>query len=105
MSAPFRNHTPRSDWPTHGWRLAKVAAAKGRPFMPWQRLAADVAHEIKNPLTSLKSAVEPMRRATPEQRERRLANEAWLQRVPDDPGALLRARFLLEQQRRRGGGP
>lgn len=42
---------------------------------------------------------------TAEQRERRLANEAWLQRVPDDPGALLRARFLLEQQRRRGDGP
>lgn len=42
---------------------------------------------------------------TNEQRERRLANEAWLQRVPDDPGALLRARFQLEQQRRRGGGP
>ena len=42
---------------------------------------------------------------TDEQRERRLANEAWLQRVPDDPGALLRARFQLEQQRRRGGGP
>ena len=42
---------------------------------------------------------------TAEQRERRLANEAWLQRVPDDPGALLRARFLLEQQRRRGGTP
>jgi hypothetical protein len=45
VSAPFRNHTPRSDWPTHGRRLAKVAAAKGRPFMPWQRLAADVSHE------------------------------------------------------------
>ena len=42
---------------------------------------------------------------TAEQRERRLANEAWLQRVPDDPGALLRARFLLEQQRRRGATP
>jgi Ca-activated chloride channel family protein len=42
---------------------------------------------------------------TDEQRERRLANEAWLQRVPDDPGALLRARFQLEQQRRRGGAP
>lgn len=42
---------------------------------------------------------------TAAQRERRLANEAWLQRVPDDPGALLRARFLLEQQRRRGGSP
>ena len=42
---------------------------------------------------------------TPEQRERRLANEAWLKRVPDDPGALLRARFQLEAQRRRGGSP
>ncbi|MDI1251758.1 VWA domain-containing protein [Thermomonas sp.] len=37
---------------------------------------------------------------TAEQRERRLANQAQLQRVPDDPGALLRARFRLEYQRR-----
>ena len=45
-------------------------------------------------------------RETPAQRERRLANEAWLQRVPDDPGALLRARFQLEARRRReGAGP
>ena len=41
---------------------------------------------------------------TAEQRERRLANQAWLQRVPDDPGALLRARFRLEAERRQGGG-
>lgn len=44
MAEP-RHHTPRSDLPTHGWRAAKVAAAKGRPFMPWQRAAADVALE------------------------------------------------------------
>ncbi len=44
MTAP-RHHTPRSDLPTHGWRAAKVAAAVGRPFMPWQRAAADVALE------------------------------------------------------------
>jgi Ca-activated chloride channel homolog len=37
---------------------------------------------------------------TPEQRERRLANEAWLKRVPDDPGGLLRAKFRLEYERR-----
>lgn len=44
---------------------------------------------------------------TPEQRERRVANQAQLQRVPDDPGALLRARFRLEYQRRHqlGGDP
>jgi Ca-activated chloride channel family protein len=41
---------------------------------------------------------------TPAQRERRLANEAWLRRVPDDPGGLLRARFRLEYERRQQGG-
>lgn len=45
MPAQARNITKRSDWPTHGWRAAKVAAAKGRPFMPWQREAVDVALE------------------------------------------------------------
>jgi len=40
------------------------------------------------------------REETPEQRERRLANEAWLRRVPDDPGGLLRAKFRLEYERR-----
>ena len=44
------------------------------------------------------------RKETPEQRERRIANQAQLQRVPDDPGALLRTRFRLEYERRQGGG-
>ena len=38
---------------------------------------------------------------TPEQRERRLVNEAWLRRIPDDPGGLLREKFRLEHERRR----
>ncbi len=39
-----------------------------------ERFAADVAHEIKNPLTSMRSAVETVRRVkTDEQRERLLA--------------------------------
>lgn len=46
-----------------------------------------------------------VRDETPAQRERRLANQAWLQRVPDDPGALLRARFQLEARRRQEGVP
>ena len=41
---------------------------------------------------------------TTQQREQRLADEAWLRRVPDDPGGLLRARFLLEYQRRQEQG-
>ncbi|HVI25568.1 MAG TPA: VWA domain-containing protein [Xanthomonadaceae bacterium] len=41
---------------------------------------------------------------TPAERERRLANEAWLRRIPDDPGGLLRARFRLEHERRQQEG-
>ncbi len=42
---------------------------------------------------------------TAEQRERREVNEAQLRRVPDEPGSLLRARFRLEYERRRGALP
>lgn len=41
---------------------------------------------------------------TAEQRERRIANEAWLKRVPDDPGGLLRAKFRIEYERRQMSG-
>jgi Ca-activated chloride channel family protein len=41
---------------------------------------------------------------TQAQHERRLANQARLQRVPDDPGGLLRARLQLEYERRRAEG-
>lgn len=37
-------------------------------------------------------------------REQRQANEAWLRRVPDDPGGLLRAKFRLEHERRQQSG-
>ncbi len=36
--------------------------------------------------------------------ERAQANAAWLRRVPDDPGGLLRAKFRLEHERRATGG-
>jgi Ca-activated chloride channel family protein len=41
---------------------------------------------------------------TAAEHERRLANEAWLSRVPDEPGGLLRAKFRLEYERRQQGG-
>ena len=39
-----------------------------------------------------------------QEQERRQAHEAWLRRVPDDPGGLLRAKFQLEHQRRQQEG-
>jgi Ca-activated chloride channel family protein len=38
------------------------------------------------------------------EREKQRANEAWLRRVPDDPGGLLRAKFRLEYERRQQTG-
>ncbi|HET6546592.1 MAG TPA: VWA domain-containing protein [Rhodanobacteraceae bacterium] len=37
-------------------------------------------------------------------REKRQALDQWLERVPDDPGGLLRRKFLLEYQRRQQQG-
>lgn len=42
--------------------------------------------------------------ASPRQREEQQAVEAWMRRVPDDPGALLRAKFQLENERRKREG-
>ncbi|KAB7762898.1 VWA domain-containing protein [Xanthomonas maliensis] len=41
---------------------------------------------------------------TPQQREQQQAVEAWIRRVPDDPGSLLRAKFKLEYERRQREG-
>ena len=40
----------------------------------------------------------------PADAEQRQAVEQWLRRVPDDPGGLLRRKFLIEQQRREREG-
>lgn len=51
MPAPPRHHTPRNHArPTNGPGVALIAAAKGRPHMPWQRDALDVALEL-DPVT------------------------------------------------------
>lgn len=42
-----RHHTARSDRPTRGGGVAKVAQAKHAPLMPWQRRAVDVALEYE----------------------------------------------------------
>ncbi|MEO6517695.1 MAG: tetratricopeptide repeat protein [Pseudoxanthomonas sp.] len=54
------------------------------------------------------SAAQPQgaaRTETPQQREQRQAVEAWLRRVPDEPGGLLKTKFRLEYERRQKEGP
>ena len=45
------------------------------------------------------------RAETAQQREQRQAVEAWLRRVPDEPGGLLKTKFRLEYERRQKEGP
>ncbi len=46
----------------------------------------------------------PDRAETAAEREQRQMVDAWLRRVPDDPGGLLRRKFALEYERRRMQG-
>ncbi|MGN6514016.1 MAG: VWA domain-containing protein [Lysobacteraceae bacterium] len=68
---------------------------------------ADAAQRarMQEALRRARADAQPERRTaqraeTPAQREQRLADEAWLRRIPDDPGGLLRARFRIEYERR-----
>jgi Ca-activated chloride channel family protein len=80
------------------------------PRDPMQQQRADAAQRqrMQEALAKQRDAQAPRpapqrTQETAEQRERRIANDAQLQRVPDDPGALLRAKFRLEYERRQGG--
>ena len=80
-----------------------------QPSDPRQQQQADAAQRqrmqeaLRKQQGRQQAQAEPQQgKETPEQRERRIANQAQLQRVPDDPGALLRARFRLEHERRQG---
>ncbi len=52
--------------------LTESAAALWARMDATERFAADVAHEIKNPLTSIRSAIETLRRVEDPQQQRRL---------------------------------
>lgn len=64
--------------------------------------------QAKPPESKAGQGTQPGQNAPPKEtaaaRERRIANEAWLRRVPDDPGGLLREKFKLEEKRRRRAG-
>lgn len=83
-------------------------ARPDNPPDPQQQQQADAAQRerMQEALRKQQAQGEPRqaRKETAGQRERRIANEAQLQRVPDEPGALLRAKFRLEYERRQGRG-
>lgn len=71
------------------------AAQRERMRQALQRQAGQGDPSQTNPQTAAETA---------QQREQRQAVEAWMRRVPDDPGSLLRAKFQRENERRRQEG-
>ncbi|MEZ5461379.1 VWA domain-containing protein [Dokdonella sp.] len=84
---------------------AEEAEEKARKEQQKQQLSEAMDQAIDGQ----QSDQQPVPMASPEQeaaREQEQALNQWLQRVPDDPGGLLRRKFQLEYERRQrdGGG-
>lgn len=79
----------------------RMRKAQAKP--PEKPGADDASNKPPQPLPGTPAGGPVQAKESAQQRERRIANEVALQRVPDDPGGLLRAKFKLEQQRRRRG--
>lgn len=94
-NAPSR--TPPSSPPDAATQSAADAAQR-------ERMRAAMARDAAQRADQAKQGVPAAQAETAEQRERRQAVDAWLKRVPDEPGSLLKAKFRLEQERRQREG-
>lgn len=85
-------------------RAADAKAQQAADAAQRQRMQQAMA-QGKQPAQAGKNDTQAAQAAqTPEQRERRQAVEAWLRRVPDEPGGLLKTKFQLEYERRQKEG-
>lgn len=81
---------------------AEDAAAQQKANQAQRERMAEAMRQAQEQAGDEKAKAEAARLAamTPEQREQQRAVEAWMQRVPDEPGDLLKAKFKLEYERR-----
>lgn len=65
-----------------------------------ERVQRELERQARQPGAKQAAPPREVKPLTSAQREQRAANEAWLKRVPDEPGSLLREKFKLEYERR-----
>ncbi|WP_312317448.1 VWA domain-containing protein [Stenotrophomonas sp.] len=87
--------TPETGQPDPAEQARADAAQRARMQQALQRQAGNAEAPTERPAAEAESA---------QQREQRQAVEAWMRRVPDDPGSLLRTKFQRENERRRQEG-
>lgn len=86
-------------------KAADAKAQQAADTAQRQRMQQAMAQAGKQPGQASQKDPQPAGPAeTPQQRERRQAVEAWLRRVPDEPGGLLKTKFQLEYERRQKEG-
>lgn len=96
--APEQSRTPQQ-------QAADAKAQQAADAAQRQRMQQAMAQAGKQSAQAGKDDARAARATeTPEQRERRQAVEAWLRRVPDEPGGLLKTKFQLEYERRQKEG-
>lgn len=96
---PEQPRTPQQQAADAKAQQAADAAQRQRMQQAMAQAGKQSAQADKNDPQAAARATE-----TPEQRERRQAVEAWLRRVPDEPGGLLKTKFQLEYERRQKEG-
>lgn len=94
---PSRPGTPPQPPPDAATQAAADAAQR-------ERMRAAMAGQAAPRADGTPDDGQAVQAETAEQRERRQAVEAWLKRVPDEPGSLLKAKFRLEHERRQKEG-
>jgi Ca-activated chloride channel family protein len=101
-----RQDTPRRPQTGNASQPSK-AASPPKPADAGKQAQADAAQRerMQRAIREAQAKAPVAARAmTPQQRERRMSDEAALMRVPDEPGNLLREKFRLEHERRQMGG-
>jgi Ca-activated chloride channel family protein len=84
-----------------------TAPSPPKPADATRQAQADAAQRERMQRAIREAKAKPTARTpvlTPQQRERKLSDDAALMRVPDEPGSLLREKFRLEYERRQTGG-
>lgn len=76
-------------------------AASGQPNAPQPQAAASDAEQARRDVNAAlqpnaKDATADAGNATPPLTEKQIAQEQWLRSIPDDPGGLLRRKFLIQ---------
>lgn len=76
-------------------------ASSGQPNAPQPQAAASDAEQARRDVNATlqpnaKDATADAGKATPPLTEKQIAQEQWLRSIPDDPGGLLRRKFLIQ---------